>query len=225
MPASIDECETSHDRELVLTARSYAYRVFWRLFADRPDAAVVEAVRGESFLDSLKIVIGDGGSCKEIGAVTDYLRDLDSDVAVERLRVEYERQFFSPGKHAAYPWESMNVDGDGILFQQCTLDVRREYARYGLVSKKLHSEPEDHIALEADFLLQLSLRMLESPATAILMDSKRFIEEHAAAWLPRYLEQAAKGTEAPFYFELVRLYRVFLSADVELLGELIGEIG
>ncbi|MCB8816455.1 molecular chaperone TorD family protein [Desulfosporosinus shakirovi] len=74
------------------------------------------------------------------------------------MLTEYTRLFIGPTKLPVPPWESVYVSKERLLFQESSLKVRQRqcYLNYNFLPAKYRSEADDHIALELDFMYNLS---------------------------------------------------------------------
>ena len=128
-----------------------------------------------------------------------------SDEAFEALVFDYTRLFIGPGTVLTPPWESVSFSEERLTFQESTLQVREWYRRFGLETKKLHNEPDDHIGLELEFLAHLAkLGVAESQGTAQpplkLLDAQReFMTEHVLTWAPDWCGQVQAQARTNFY--------------------------
>lgn len=220
------------DTKIILAARELAYGVFWRLFSDEPDAALLKAMQSEEFETAMLVISGDAlldeGGLR--GAVADIARKSKSglDDFLEGLRSEYTRDFVGPGKLPAYPWESMNIEGDKSLFQDCTIEVRREYVAHDLRPINYGSVADDHIALELNFLFRLTERCIQliddgnrKQARSLLEDERAFVSQHLLNWVPIYVRDFKMKRGGSFYATWLGFLPEMLKEDHRLLDEII----
>lgn len=150
-----------------------------------------------------------------------------TDQDFDGLRADYTRLFIGPGKVLAPPWESVYYSEERLIFQEQTLKVRAWYRRFGVESEKLHSEPDDHIALELAFLAHLAglgLQALQNEEerefNGNLEAQHQFLKEHPLKWAPLWCEMVEEHAQTDFYKGLARLTVGALKAlDSILAGE------
>lgn len=129
------------------------------------------------------------------------------------LDSEYLRLFEGPGTVAAPPWESIYRSEDQILFGPTTLQVRAFYHRWGVSVEHLGSTPDDHIALELEFLLLLEERATQDDEAWAARD--RFLKEHLLQWLSPFTSLVEDEAESLYFRGIARLLRGFVGAAVE----------
>ncbi|MBI4331932.1 MAG: molecular chaperone TorD family protein [Chloroflexi bacterium] len=72
------------------------------------------------------------------------------------LKLEYTRLFRGPVKAAAYPYESMNVEGE--VMAKSTLSVLDCYREVGVAVSESFNDLPDHITVELEFVRYLCLK-------------------------------------------------------------------
>jgi len=124
----------------------------------------------------------------------------------DRLKEDYIRMFIGLDEILAPPWESVYLNKNRMVFQNQTIQVRNWYRRFGLETKKLHKEPDDHIGLEMSFLSYLSGAALQSleenqqnKFEQYLDDQKQFLSEHFLNWGPYWCSLVKENAQTDFY--------------------------
>lgn len=135
----------------------------------------------------------------------------------EPIRRDAMRLFLGPQRPLASPWESVHTSIDRLIFQETTLDVRRWYAIYNLESKMLNREPDDHIALEMEFLAVISEQLLasmlsdrSSECTRHEDNRRSFMQEHLGKWYGTWCDLVIENAETPFYKGIGHLIKATL---------------
>ena len=113
----------------------------------------------------------------------------------EAIEQDYLRLFVGLGMPLAPPWESAWANDARLLFHRETLDVRYWYRSAGLELANLHSEPDDHIGYELEFI-GLLLERGDAETAA------RFAREHPMAWANRWAAAVSANARAPFYRQM-----------------------
>ncbi|SMF66597.1 Uncharacterized component of anaerobic dehydrogenases [Paenibacillus uliginis N3/975] len=101
-------------------------------------------------------------------------------------------------------------------------DLSDFYASAGTAFKKVSGEPDDHIAIELEFMTILHDRMLNSAycedSMLRLIDiQKKFLEEHLLTWTPAMCRELNASTISPLYLAVSRLLEEFLEYDLSML--------
>ena len=123
---------------------------------------------------------------------------------LEALRIAHQTMFTGPGRVDPSPWESVHRSREGLVFDEQTSQVRAAYREFGLQSARLHKNPEDHVAIEAEFLAYLLTSALDrlddgGDAGRYLDGYTRFLAEHAGHWLPAYFEAFATAAATHYH--------------------------
>ena len=145
--------------------------------------------------------------------LADYAREAagrDLVAEAEALRQDFIALFEGPGAMGAPPWESVYRTEEQVLFGPTTFQVRQAYQRWGLGLANPGREPEDHIALELEFLLFLNDRMAAESAAAA--DRDRFLREHLLVWVPPFASLVKDGAVTQFYQGVAKLLLGYLRA-------------
>ena len=141
------------------------------------------------------------------------------------LTWDFNRLFVGPGEMRAAPWESVYRSKTKLTFQEPTLAVRALYERFGFESPTIHREPDDHLALELDFLAALSGLAAEAADNA---DGERLatcfdaqtvlLGQHLLAWAPRCLALVVEHAETDYYRGAAQLALGSLAESARLCG-------
>ncbi|WP_304853879.1 TorD/DmsD family molecular chaperone [Adlercreutzia caecimuris] len=211
--------------DALLLARSYLYALFGKVFSGEPDGTLVQTLSDTNTLDALEEYSSESVA---LGELRDYLRGLSAfvgdEAAIDRARSEFTRVLIGPATLPALCWGSPYESKDPALFQRGTLEVREAYERNGLVPSRILHVPDDHLALECNFMAEMGRRcitLFEAGQLDALTESikvqKSFLDKHMLDWVPLYASGLERSGKAPFYSqlasgiaELVRLGSTFL---------------
>lgn len=148
-----------------------------------------------------------------------------SEHSLDECYSDHMNLFIGPGKSLAPPWESTYaVNGEGLLFQKETLEVRKWYRAFGLQIDNLYHEPDDHIAYELEFVATLAGQAAEALRTVdtskgnqLIQAQKEFLETHLLIWAFEWCELMIQKAQTDFYRGIAYLVKGFLSqAQVSL---------
>ena len=127
--------------------------------------------------------------------------DIDEKLTGE-LAADYASLFLGIGKHPAHPYESVYTGKDGLVMGEATENVRSLYASENLQKTDICKEPDDHIAIELEFMAFLchksNCAMREgdlSEALRLFQVQNGFIEYHLGRWIPLFYDAVARGAE------------------------------
>ena len=220
---------------VLLAGRAGVYRLLQNLLGNEPSQETVRQLSSEDNHEVLSLFRSGGGEYqKALSTFESVSQEIvaDKTEAIECLVIGFTRLFVGPGMVEAAPWESYYVSKDNSLFQEATLEVRKEYVCQGLLPQGYPSVADDHLALELDYLARLAERMLDAYDTAdygavlgFLEASEAFLRRHLLVWAPRFAEALAKAAHAYFYSATADLLVAFLAVDLQALCEVMEQLG
>lgn len=140
------------------------------------------------------------------GRVAEGLGLLATEVSLQAVADDHFRLFRGPGERLAVPWASVYLSEERLMFGEETLAVREAYARHGLAVPHLNQEPDDHIALELEFLATLLVRAIEAvdagdpdAAAALVADHDAFCRDHLLPFAPAFFTAVEEHAGTAFY--------------------------
>lgn len=146
----------------------------------------------------------------------------DADCEPEGLALEHTRLFIGPYRLSAPPYESVYMNAQRLVMQQPTIEVRKVYLQAGLEVKGIHSNPDDHISAELEFMEYLCdktasalKRQDNREAITCIELQKKFLEEHLNKWIPTFSEEILRSTKQEFYMGAALLLRGFISSELQ----------
>lgn len=124
----------------------------------------------------------------------------------EERAVEFAGLFLGPQPPAAVPFASFYLSETRQLMNEITLQVRKYYLDAGMAAKELHRVPDDHIALELEFMAWLAdeaaMNLEKGDAMKAVKAGTRlevFQQEHLTKWAPLFADRLSAGAESDFY--------------------------
>jgi putative dimethyl sulfoxide reductase chaperone len=142
-----------------------------------------------------------------------------SETLLKEAVSEYNDLFVGPNPLPAPLWESVYLGREHILFDEQTLKARTFYRKYGLNFIFENNQPDDHIAVELEFLAYLIRASLESESVSalneLMKDQLSFMNSHLGNWVPSFCGRLLKGTEHPLYQGLASLLKDFIGLELE----------
>jgi anaerobic sulfite reductase subunit A len=114
-----------------------------------------------------------------------------------------------------------------LLMQRARDEVLAMYREEGLDRSDDFKEPEDHIAMEFEFMGYLCQKALESldtddaeAAKASLQKQKEFLDKHLLVWVPQFCKDVQKFARTDFYKAIAKITEEHLSYENEAIAEL-----
>jgi TorA maturation chaperone TorD len=218
----------------ILLAREYAYDILRRVFVEEPSREYLAVFMKNGMLDIFPFLNDSAGMKVGTAQIQEYFEHLDpvnNESDFENLHWDYTRMFVGPFELSCPPWESVYVRKDRQLFQQTTLEVRKEFMKYGFASSSQYMEAEDHIGLELDFMYHLNHLCIKiannegiGPAEELqelLQVQQQFLQQHLLAFVPEFTQRVAENADTLFFKGAARLLNHFLEMDSEVLKELL----
>lgn len=196
---------------------------------------LASVITGNTPTFELLAAIRDSKGCtllaEELPAVARILQGVDecigADETMRGLAEEYQRLYIGPAALPAPLWESVYRDPEHILFGDVTLQVRNFYGAYGLASTKMNNQPEDHIAVELEFMHSIIVRSIDlldalerNEFLALCEAQAIFLKEHLLEWAPQPFALQLRHAETNFYAGAAQLITNFIPYDFELLNEI-----
>ena len=213
--------------EALLISRSYLYELFHKCLGGEPCPQLVELLASEQTAAVLDEYASEDAVMASLRDWCVGLADAAGDANfLDAMHAEYQRAFVGPGELAAVPWESPNVNKDGMLFQERMLEVRAAYAEHGLRPRFRGSMPDDHVSLLCAFASRLAREALEAfeagqveRVSVLLREQRAFVDEHLANWLPDYDRDMRRVPGLAVYNKLVAGLAAFVQVDQVFLNE------
>jgi len=149
------------------------------------------------------------------------------------LRVEYAAMFLAVGKPLKFKGplltsESAYLGDHGASYYDKPFDVVKDtYSSAGFEKRKDFLEPEDHVAIELEYMANLSRQTYVSlderkpdSASGYLKLQKEFLRDHLLRWVPKLCEGMKDLAESKLYQSLAFLTEGFILMDEQVVDEL-----
>lgn len=154
--------------------------------------------------------------------------------AITDLSMDYARIFLGAGvagTNGAYPYESVYTNADRLVMQDARDEVLQLYREEGLDRAQEFNEPEDHLALELEFMAYLCQRTAAAlkegdngNALNYLQKQQEFLAKHLLAWVPAFCEDVQRLAREDLYKAVAKITVGYLNMERELIAELMDEI-
>lgn len=166
---------------------------------------------------------------KELVQFTDTIPSQDLDALETRLAADFARLFLSINKVPPHPSES--IYREGTMMQYSRDEVLKTYWSFGVDKKKEFAEPEDHIAVELNFLMYLCEKAIEAlengdakEARRYIQGQKDFLEKHLVKWVPKLVKDILDTGKTPFYKAMAVLTKEYLEMDLSATEDLLEQL-
>lgn len=167
---------------------------------------------------------------KEFVQFTEGFPSQDLDALETKLAADYARLFLSINKIPPHPSES--TYREGAMMQYSRDEVLKAYWSFGVDKKQEFTEPEDHIAVELNFMMHLCQKAGEAlkkgdakEAKRYLQGQKDFLEKHLTKWAPKLVKDILNTAQTPFYKGIAVLTKKYIEADLSATKDLFEQIG
>ena len=146
-----------------------------------------------------------------------------ADELYEDLKEEYTRLFIGPSEDAILPYESSYVEK--TFTGKAVLNAKENYRKAGIEKVEACNEPEDHVALELDFMAYLCRGMTEKlkgdeKIKRELAIQHEFLDGCLAKWVPQFCEDIIKSPNSNFYKGVAKITKGFLVFDSSMMDEI-----
>lgn len=152
----------------------------------------------------------------------------DSDTIQLELAAEYAGLFLGVWKVPAHPSESAYKNPEHLIMQKPRDDVLRIYRSMGLEKASEYTEPEDHIAIELQFMAYLCEKTSTALRNGNLQEAKKslevqrdFLNKHLGSWVPKLAADILKAARREFYKAVAKITKGYVEMDKEAVSEMI----
>ncbi len=188
------------------------------------DIAHYHSVEIRTFLTALA---DEESLAMEVKSLIDALNRLqDRQDAQLELAADFCDLFLKSDRDSALPYASVYTD-KGLLNGKPAQQMRELLSAHGVKVEQNLNEPEDHLAIQLDFLahLAISANQIEHSAqlSLALQAQSDFISQHLLTWLPAFAERCTQFDAFGLYSAAARLALAFIQQDKHCLDELIQE--
>lgn len=199
--------------------RMLAYSFLARAYHTAPDATFIQALRAAGT---------DNNSSDE--PLATFFRELstsdDESIRID-LAADYNRLFLGMGPHPVAPYESVYTSEEGLLMQDARDEVVAAYQTEGLDAPEGFGLPEDHMALELDFMAQMSKRSVAAVESGDDGETKRtlavqeaFLRDHLSRWSETFCNEIQTRACTSFFRGIALMTKEQIENDRLLLTEI-----
>ena len=212
--------------EEILRARAWFYNFFANALYWQPSAERLGAFIEQNPLLAAADDEAMGEALQGVSSALQAMRDYQPE-DWSRLQQEYLRLFSPAGPMLVYPWESVYLSREHILYDEHTLSVQAFMADWSLGAADSSSGPVDHIGLECSFMAVLNQQALHGLAAGdaqlvsrSLQAQEQFLTQHLLRYGEAFCMALQQQAKLAFYRDLAGLLRGWLSEDQKAAAEL-----
>lgn len=204
--------------------RAEGYGWLSRLFRAEVDENLLKGLKATPYPQ------GTGNADLDLGyrKMATYLSTKASGVLLD-LAIDYVRTFIGHRNDtfgAAYPFESVYTSEKRLLMQEARNEVVAIYRRAGMAISETWKDPEDHIALELEYLQVMAQKAAgllregdADRAAACLEEQREFLDGRLRLWTPMLTEDMKRFAKTGLYEGLAYVLDGFLQLDSEFFAE------
>lgn len=213
----------------LISNRENLYLFLGRLYKVEVDQPLWDEMKGMRFAAECdEADLNEGYRLLEI-----YLRQPGRDPLTD-LAVDYARVFLGAGIYesnkAAYPYESVYTSPKRLIMQEARDQVVAVYRARGLDKAETLDFPEDHLALELEFMAYLCHETQKalnaqdrSAVSGCIKEQKDFLTHHLLNWVPEFCADVEKFAGTEFYKAVAKITRGYLQLERTMLDDLLSE--
>ena len=226
-PENLEELISANDN------RKTIYRFLARIYArELTDDSLKELAKQRDLFLSLAQVPEIRGTEIAEGFMTvaefvSKLNEQDLSRVLLELAAEYAGLFLGVRKVPPHPSESAYENPEHLIMQKPRDDVLEIYRNMGLEKTRDFPEPEDHVAIELQFMGHLCEKTNAALNEGSLQDAKKclevqrdFLDEHLGNWVPQLVTDILKSVKVDFYKGVAKITRGYIETDKKVVEEL-----
>lgn len=220
----------------IMQTRNLVYTFLSRLFAREVDLQLLHAMKDlKSVFEHLSSSTENQYFREGCRIISDFIEDSAKNPEENNLLVdlaaEYASLFLNVGPKPVYLVESVYLGKHHTLYEDPYFEVLDAYRMLGFEKSSEFKEPEDHLAVELEFmakLVDLTKQCLDtsniSYARGYLKLQEEFLNEHLAKWVPQLSQKIEEATANKLYTGLARLLRGFIEVEKDFIHFIIDEL-
>ncbi|MDD5295440.1 MAG: molecular chaperone TorD family protein [Rhodocyclaceae bacterium] len=186
------------------------------------DAKSVAVLRDVGFPDNLGLLPEEGagkGAWRLARLALEALPETMGAAELDDLAADFAAIYLT-GACGASPCESVWLDDDHLAFQGRMFDLGQTYREHGLVNPDRRHRPDDHLALQLEFIAHLLKKAYTDEDWHHLA---RHLDEHLLRWLPDFAQRVVHGGATVFYAGLAAVTATWCRRLRTVIAEMLQE--
>lgn len=150
-----------------------------------------------------------------------------SDENLVKLKEEYTRLFIGPGKVPISLYETAYRQPDALLMQDTTVNLRNQYLASGRIADGIVNLPEDHLAMELEFMYSLAtdtVELFESDDLRSLLqnlEKQRDFIHGRTDWIASLVPKVDDYSQCLGINAVFHVLQNFIEEDIAFIGSII----
>lgn len=146
-----------------------------------------------------------------------------------KLKEEYTRLFIGPGKVPISLYETAYRQPEALLMQETTVNLRNQYLASGMVADGIVNLPEDHLAIELEFIYFLAtdaLKLLQSNDLQELLqnlEKQREFIQGRTDWIEALVSKVDEYSQSLGINAVFHVLKNFVLEDLSFISSIIEE--
>lgn len=197
-------------------------RMLSALHTKEPDADLVWTLRDEQFPAGLGLKFtSEVGrqACDVVAEALKALPEASDQKVLDELAVDYAGIYLNY-RIKASPEESVWIDEENLTHQESMFQVREWYARYGMSAPDWRICPDDHLALELEFI---GLMLSQEVNRERLQEVACFMDEHLLRWLMDFSVRVAARCDTAYFAGIAMLTGGYCEELRDLIADVLDE--
>lgn len=209
----------------LLKIRESIYAFLSRMYLEEPPKKLAEDIAGKRLSLPEELTPLNSDLREGFAAVKEFEDNFNGSAGElhENLSWEYTRLFIGPSEYVILPYESSYVEKN--FTGKAVIKAKERYRKAGIEKVAECKEPEDHVALELDFMTYLCREMSKKlnkgeKITDELGIQREFLDECLSKWVPQFCEDIIKNPNSDFYKGIAQITKGFLVFDSSMIDEI-----
>jgi anaerobic sulfite reductase subunit A len=213
--------EKSDTLKKTIRKRAAAYALFSRILRKEADLELLSTLKNNCFsLD---------GEGEGFYLLKRFFEDHEiTEKLMEELAADFASLFLGTGERPAHPYASVYLGGGKTVMGDQRNRVLEIYGEEYLKKAGWFREPEDHIAVELEFMAHLCLSLLKALERDDMQGYERklrlqtaFYRDHLKTWVPEFCADVTEGSaHKDFYRAFGGLLKEFIAKEDEQINRM-----
>jgi len=224
------------DYKEVMRTRHFLYSFLSRAFAMEVDEDFLKTICETKTLfkqlaESAEDELLKDGCLTLNAAIKDFEENTGKSNLLIDLAAEYASLFLNAGPSPVYLVESVYLGKHHLLYEEPYFEVLDAYKALGFKKSPKFKEPEDHLAVELEFMakiIELAMQSLDENnleyAKGYLKLQKEFLDTHLIRWVPQFCRRLEEASSNKFYKALAKLLHGFIKTEQQFLSFMLNEL-
>ena len=197
-------------------------RMLSALHIREPDADFIRVLQDERFPGGLGLRLTSQAGLQAHDLVSQALQLLPETLdqqQVDELAADFAGIYLNYSIQASFE-ESVWIDEENLIHQDSMFEVRKWYERYGMSVPDWRTRPDDHLALELEFIGWLLSGDVNHER---LDEAARFMDEHLLRWLMDFAQRVAARCDTRYFAGMALLTGAYCEELRDLIADVLNQ--